>query len=198
MFTGIVEELGTVTSIKKQGSGLTVVITARKILKDLAVDNSISVNGVCLTVVRRKQNGFSVNIVDETLRKTNLGKIRDGGKVNLERSVRLRDRLSGHLVLGHVDTTGKVKEIKEVHGSWLFQVSIPAAKQKYIIPVGSIAVDGVSLTVARIKKNIVVIAIIPYTYKHTLFGTYSVGSVVNLEFDVLGKYVESLLLFRKK
>lgn len=193
MFTGIIEDIGNVISIKKNGDGLDLTISSKKISKTLRVDNSICVNGVCLTVVVKKTNSFLVQVVNETLLKTNLGSITVGEKVNLERSVRLTDRLSGHLVQGHVDTTGRIEKITTLKGSWLFTISYPKKFRKYLIPVGSISVDGTSLTTARLSTSAFTVAIIPYTFSHTLFHTYKIGSHVNLEFDVLGKYIESLL-----
>ncbi|MFA6540676.1 MAG: riboflavin synthase [Bacteroidota bacterium] len=192
MFTGIVEETGTILSIVKYGDGLEFTILCNKVLKGLKIDNSISVNGVCLTIVKHSTKSFTIQAVHETLSKTNLGKLRLNDMVNLERSVRLRDRLGGHLVQGHIDCTGIVTKIEKLDKSWLFSIQYPAVYRKYIIPVGSVTVDGVSLTVARIGKSEITIAIIPYTHAHTVFGIYSKGSVVNLEFDIIGKYLESI------
>ena len=197
MFTGIIEEIGKVVSLGKKGDNLNVGIRAKKVIRGLSADNSIAVNGVCLTVVRRRGDTFFVNIVHETLQKSNLGQLYKGSRVNLERSVRLNDRLGGHLVQGHVDCSGKIDHINQLNGSWEFEVAIPKIKRKYIIPVGSVAIDGVSLTVAKINKNSITIAIIPYTFLHTLFGSYKKGNSVNIEFDVIGKYVESFLTLKK-
>ena len=197
MFTGIIEEIGKVVSLGKKGDNLNVGIRAKKVIRGLSADNSIAVNGVCLTVVRRRGDTFFVNIVHETLQKSNLGQLYKGSRVNLERSVRLNDRLGGHLVQGHVDCSGKIAHINQLNGSWEFEVAIPKNKRKYIIPVGSVAIDGVSLTVAKINKNSITIAIIPYTFLHTLFGSYKKGNSVNIEFDVIGKYVESFLTLKK-
>lgn len=197
MFTGIIEEIGKVVSLGKKGDNLNVGIRAKKVIRGLSADNSIAVNGVCLTVVRRRGDTFFVNIVHETLQKSNLGQLYKGSRVNLERSVRLNDRLGGHLVQGHVDCSGKIDHINQLNGSWEFEVAIPKNKRKYIIPVGSVAIDGVSLTVAKINKNSITIAIIPYTFLHTLFGSYKKGNSVNIEFDVIGKYVESFLTLKK-
>jgi riboflavin synthase len=198
MFTGIIEESGAIESITKFGDGLEFKITAKKVLSGLTVDNSISVNGVCLTIVQRTRKTFTVQAVHETLRKTNLGKQKKGDRVNLERSVRLNDRLGGHLVQGHIDGVGIVKNIKALESSWLYTISLHSKFRKYIIPVGSICVDGVSLTVARIGKSDITVAIIPYTFDHTVFHNYTKGTVVNLEFDIIGKYLESLTIYGKK
>ena len=193
MFTGIVEEIGRVRSLRKHGDGLRIEISARKVLRDLGVDNSIAVNGTCLTVVGRKKGAFAAEAVKETLKKTNLGLLRVGSTVNLERPVSLAQRLGGHLVQGHVDATGTVVRVKPLEASWMFTIQFPARFRKYIIPVGSISVDGVSLTVASLKRDELEVAIIPYTFENTKFGEYRAGSKVNLEFDLVGKYIESLL-----
>lgn len=198
MFTGIVEEVGKIVSIKRMGDGLDLVIRARKVIRDTGVDNSICVNGVCLTVVKRMKNEFVVQIVKETLRKTNLGDLQIGGFVNLERSVRLHDRLGGHLVQGHVDATGTVTSVETLKSSWMYTISFPKEYRKYLIYVGSVSIDGTSLTVARLSRNTMTIAVIPYTYKHTIFQFYNKGTRVNLEFDVIGKYIESIVPYRKK
>lgn len=193
MFTGIIEETGQIRSLIKAGDGVEISITAKKVLSDLKVDNSISVNGVCLTVVRRTKNSFMIQAVKETLKKTSLGSLQAGSKVNLERAVSLNERLGGHLVQGHVDTTGRVTKIQTLKTSWMYTISFPQKFRKYLISVGSIAVDGTSLTVARLRKKDFTVAIIPYTYDHTLFSEYKVGSRVNLEFDIIGKYIENLI-----
>lgn len=197
MFTGIVEEVGTVASVGRMGDGLEFVIAARKVLRDTGIDNSMCVNGVCLTVVKRKKNAFTVQVVKETLRKTNLGELRIGDSVNLERSVRLQDRLGGHLVQGHIDTTGTVKAIETLASSWMYTIAFPKKYRKNLIHVGSISVDGTSLTVARLTRTTMTIAIIPYTYKNTVFRFYKKGTRVNLEFDVIGKYIESIVTYKK-
>lgn len=198
MFTGIIEEVGKIYSIKKMGDGLEFVIAAKKTLDGTGVDNSICVNGVCLTVVEKSKTQFVVQVVKETLSKTNLGELKVGKCVNLERSVKLHDRLGGHLVQGHVDTTGKVKKVKALKSSWMYTITFPKTFRKYLIYVGSVSVDGTSLTVARLSKNEMTIAIIPYTFQNTLFQFYTIGTKVNLEFDVIGKYIESIITYGKK
>lgn len=197
MFTGIVEEIGTISSITTMGDGLEFTINAKKILRDTTVDSSICVNGVCLTVVKKTKSFFTVQVVKETLLKSNLGKLAVHDLVNLERSVRLHDRLGGHLVQGHVDATGTVTDIKTLKSSWMYTISFPKQFRKYLIYVGSIAVDGTSLTVARLHRNNFTVAIIPYTYHNTIFHQYKKGSIVNLEFDVIGKYIESIVTYGK-
>jgi riboflavin synthase len=193
MFTGIVEEIGKVRSLRVHGDGIQFEIGAKKVISGLKVDNSISVNGTCLTIVRRKNGVLAVDAVKETLSKTSLGRLRVGSRVNLERAVSLSQRLGGHLVQGHVDTTGTVLKRNVLKTSWMFTIRFPKKFRKYLISVGSIAVDGVSLTVARLHGNYFEAAIIPYTYDNTIFCEYKVGSKVNLEFDLIGKYIESLL-----
>jgi len=196
MFTGIVEEIGLVHSVKKYGDGIEFTVRAKKILRALTVDNSICINGVCLTVVKRNKFDFTVQAVKETLSKTNIGLLRTGSTVNLERSVRLNDRLGGHLVQGHVDTTGTVVKIITLESSWMYTISFLKQFRKYLIPVGSITVDGTSLTVAHLQRQQFTVAIIPYTFEHTVFNQYKLGTVVNLEFDIIGKYLESITKYK--
>lgn len=197
MFTGIVEGLGKITSVKQMGDGLEFTISAPRIVKNMRVDNSISVNGVCLTVVKKKSGTITVQVIKETILKSSLGSLKVGSKVNLERSVKLQDRLGGHLVQGHVDSTGVITKIVYLRSSWMYTISFPQKFRKYLITVGSISVDGTSLTIARLKKKEFTVAIIPYTYTNTVFHSYRQGSSVNLEFDMIGKYIESLLKFGK-
>jgi riboflavin synthase len=193
MFTGIVEEVGRVCSVRKRDDGIQFDIHAKKISSGLKADNSIAVNGTCLTVVRRKNGVLTFDAVKETLSKTSLGGLHVGSSVNLERAVSLNQRLGGHLVQGHVDTTGTVLKRAVLKASWMFAIRFPKKFRKYLIPVGSISVDGVSLTVARLHADYFEVAIIPYTYNQTIFHEYKAGSIVNLEFDLIGKYIESLL-----
>jgi riboflavin synthase len=191
MFTGIIKEIGTVKSIRRHGDGKVFEFAAK--VSDLKVDNSIAVNGTCLTVIARGRKSFTTEAMRETLLKTNLGFLKTSDAVNLERAVSLGELLGGHLVLGHVDTIGNVKKITKLQSSWLVSINFPVKFRKYLISVGSVAVDGVSLTVARLHKTSFDVAIIPYTLEHTTFQWYNIGTKVNLEFDVLGKYVEQLL-----
>ena len=193
MFTGIVEEIGIVQSIVPVGDGLEFTINAKKVLPSLHIDNSICVNGVCLTVVGRTKKYFTIQAVKETLSKTNLGTLQRKSTVNLERSVKLHDRLGGHLVQGHIDNTGTVTDIVKLKSSWMVTISFPRKFRKYLITVGSITVDGTSLTVAKLEREQFTVAIIPYTFTNTVFRHYRVGTKVNLEFDIIGKYIESLV-----
>ncbi|MDE3058724.1 MAG: riboflavin synthase [Bacteroidota bacterium] len=190
MFTGIVKEIGTVKSVRRHGDGRIFEIAANT---GVDIDNSIAVNGTCLTVTSRRSKSFTTEAMRETLLKTTLSFLKIGSPVNVERAISLKDLLGGHLVLGHVDTVGRVKRVTKFESSWLVSISFPAKFRKYLIPVGSVAVDGVSVTVARLHGDSFEVAVIPYTMEHTIFQWYRAGTNVNLEFDVLGKYVEQLL-----
>jgi riboflavin synthase len=196
VFTGIVEGTGRVHSIMRKGKAAAFVFDGGRIGKRLKISESVAVNGTCLTVVEKRRSLFGVQVVEETMRKTNLGLLEVGDRVNLELPLRASDRLGGHIVLGHIDGIGKIVSTKTLKNSWMFWIKIPGNFQKYLIPTGSVAIDGVSLTVARLKESMIGIAIIPQTMKKTIFRRRKVGDVVNLEFDVLGKYVERL--FRSK
>lgn len=195
MFTGLVEEKGHVLQVQRGEHGSRLVIGCSLVLSDVAVDHSIAVNGVCLTVTEFTESSFSVDVIEETLRKTSIGMLREGSSVNLERAMQLGARLGGHIVLGHVDTTGVVEDISAVDLDWNIWISFPAEYRRYLIPVGSICVDGVSLTVAELEPTRLKISIIPHTLAVTTIGTLKVGDRVNLEFDVLAKYAESASLY---
>ncbi|MFQ6114032.1 MAG: riboflavin synthase [bacterium] len=194
MFTGIIEETGVVEDFRAQRGALLLTVSARDVLQDLKVDDSISVNGVCLTVIKISNSNFQVEAVEETLRKTTLGALQKGARVNLERSLRLSDRLGGHLVQGHVDGVGKVVAVQPQQGGRLLCVEVPKGLLKYIISEGSIAIEGVSLTVARLSDNIITISLIPHTLNRTTLGFLKVGDRVNIEVDLIGKYVERILI----
>lgn len=194
MFTGIVEELGTVTEVTPHASGARLVIAAERVLDDAQVGGSIAVNGVCLTAVTLGPGWWSADAVPETLQRTNLGALHPGERVNLERPVRLADRLGGHLVQGHVDDVGRIAErVSQPDGSTTFRVHAPASLMRYVVEKGSVAVDGISLTVAATDARGFSLAIIPHTLAVTTLGTKRAGDTVNLEVDVLAKYVERLL-----
>lgn len=192
MFTGIIETLGKITRLKKDGSNLHLSISS-KLTPELKVDQSVAHNGVCLTVVNIKNEGYTVTAVEETLLKTTLSDLKVGALVNLERAMILGSRLDGHIVQGHVDTTATCTHIEEKNGSWYFTFTYEPHKQHVTIEKGSITIDGVSLTVVNSLPHSFSIAIIPYTYEHTRFKEYTKGSRVNLEFDVIGKYVAKLV-----
>ncbi len=196
MFTGIITEVGVIDNIKKSDGGAVLKIRASQSAKELKIDDSVSINGACQTVVKKTNDSFEVVAVEETLKKTTLGSLTKGEKTNLELAMRLNDRLGGHLVLGHVDCVGKITKIKKLSSSWLVSVKVPSSFSKYIIPVGSIAIDGVSLTVAEQQKDSVVVSIIPHTFENTIFKNKSVNDSVNLEFDLIGKYVERLIGYK--
>jgi len=193
MFTGLVEEKGELLNKIKTGDGYQLVIKASKIMEDLGIGSSVSVNGCCLTVVKKDGNTFSVDTIEETLKKTNLGSLKINDNLNLERPLKADARLGGHFVLGHVDTKGEVVEIKELSNSHFLTIRYPAEFKKYLIYVGSVAIDGVSMTVAQLEGNTFSVGIIPFTWQETIFSNKKVGDTVNLEFDVLGKYVERIM-----
>ncbi len=194
MFTGIISEIGNVETIQHIGKGVLLRIRAPESTKELKVDDSVSVNGVCQTVIAKSKSSFDVVAVEETLKKTTLGNLKSSERVNLELAMRLSDRLGGHLVLGHVDCVGTIKSIEKRTNSWLFTVMIPKEFLKFVISVGSVAIDGVSLTIANIGKNSFDISIISHTMEKTVFKNKKINDRVNIEFDVLGKYIESILL----
>lgn len=191
MFTGIVETLGLVTELEKVGGNLNITLKSA-ITPELKIDQSVSHNGVCLTVVDIDGDSYSVTAIEETLQKSNIGKLQEGQRVNLERAMKLGDRLDGHIVQGHVDQTGICIEKTEQNGSWLFTFEYNKETNNITIEKGSITVNGVSLTVVNSQENIFGVAIIPYTYEHTNFCELQIGSEVNLEFDVIGKYIQKL------
>jgi len=196
MFTGIIETLGIVKEIQKDGDNLHLTITS-DITKELKIDQSVAHNGVCLTVVAIDNNDYTVTAIKETIDKTTLGEWQVGDLVNLERAMKLGDRLDGHIVQGHVDQTGVCKSVTEANGSWYFSFEYDSKLNNITIEKGSITVNGVSLTVVNSQPNSFSVAIIPYTFEHTNFKTFTVGSKINLEFDVVGKYVARLHALRQ-
>lgn len=191
MFTGIIETLGTIKDIQKEQENLHITVTS-SITNELKIDQSVSHNGVCLTVVAISGNDFTVTAIKESIDKTNIGDWKTGDTVNLERAMKLGDRLDGHIVQGHVDQTGSCKSVEENGGSWFYTFEYDENLSNITIEKGSITVNGVSLTVVNSKKNEFSVAIIPYTYEHTNFKDFKVGTKINLEFDVIGKYVTRL------
>jgi riboflavin synthase len=196
MFTGIIETLGIVTGLEKEGGNLNIIIES-DITPELKIDQSVAHNGVCLTVVSINGRSYTVTAVGETLQKSNLGILKTGDVVNLERAMVLGSRLDGHLVQGHVDSTASCTRIEEQDGSWYFHFKYDPVPGGVTVEKGSITVDGVSLTVVASGPDYFSVAIIPYTYENTRFNHYSSGTVVNLEFDVIGKYVARLLDLRR-
>jgi riboflavin synthase len=195
MFTGIIETLGTITQIEKDNDNIHVTVSA-SITPELKIDQSVSHNGVCLTVVSINGNSYTVTAIRETLEKTNLRHWSKGDIINLERGMRLGDRLDGHIVQGHVDQTGTCKSVEEANGSWYYTFEYDSSLNNITIEKGSITVNGVSLTVVNSKQNEFSVAIIPYTYEHTNFKHITKATIINLEFDVIGKYVSRLQALR--
>lgn len=191
MFTGIIETLGTIQNIQKEHDNLHITLSS-SITKELKIDQSVSHNGICLTVVNIKDDSYTVTAIKETIAKTNLGDWKIGEVVNLERAMKLGDRLDGHIVQGHVDQTGICKKIEDANGSIYFTFEYDKTQNNITIEKGSITVNGVSLTVVNSKENEFSVAIIPYTLEHTNFKNFVVGTKINLEFDVVGKYVARL------
>ncbi len=191
MFTGIIETVGVVTDLKKDLDNLHITVNS-SLTSELKIDQSVSHNGVCLTVVNISDSNYTVTAIKETLNKTNIGALKIGGEVNLERAMKLGDRLDGHIVQGHVDQTAICTNVSETSGSWLYTFKYDKSLNNITIEKGSITVNGVSLTVVNSKIEEFSVAIIPYTYKETNFRHFTIGSVVNLEFDVIGKYVSKL------
>lgn len=192
MFTGIIETLGEVADLKKEGGNLHITISS-PLAQELKIDQSVAHNGVCLTVVSLDEDTYTVTAIAETLEKTGLNNLKIGEKVNLERAMILGSRLDGHIVQGHVDQVGVCTAVEEKDGSWFYSFEYDPKMKNPTIEKGSITIDGTSLTVVNSGQNSFSVAIIPYTYEHTRFQTYAVGTVVNLEFDVIGKYVAKLM-----
>ena len=194
MFTGIIEELGTVDALLKQTAGARLRVRCASVLEDLKQGSSIAVNGVCLTAVDLGRDSFSADLAPETLRRSNLGDLREGSRVNLERPLSPTDRLSGHIVQGHVDGTGEFRSLEQVgDGNWWLKLRVPQELDRYLVFKGSIAIDGISLTIASLENGVLGVTIIPHTYEMTSLGAHKPGDRVNLECDVLAKHVEKLL-----
>ncbi len=192
MFTGIIEDLGIIKSLQTTQKSAKVHIQSPLIVSDLKTGDSIAVNGICLTATSFDTASFSVDVMMETLQKTNLGKLKPGQKVNLERALRLSDRLGGHLVSGHIDATGTIQEktIQEI--AIVLKITYPPKMDKYLIPKGSVAIDGTSLTIVEVKPPCFTVSLIPHTRGLTTLGFKDVGDTVNLEFDIIAKYLEKL------
>ncbi|MGE0078455.1 MAG: riboflavin synthase [Bacteroidales bacterium] len=192
MFSGIVEEPATVVALEKDKENLHITLKC-SFTESLKIDQSIAHNGVCLTVVKKNNDNYTVTAIKETLDKTNLGLLMVGDKVNLERSMKIDSLLDGHLVQGHVDQTAVCTKIEEADGSWYFTFEYDPNRGNITVEKGSISVNGVSLTVVNSKMNTFQVAIIPYTYEHTNFHQFKIGTAVNLEFDIVGKYITKML-----
>src|SRR5437879_2663338 len=194
MFTGIIDELGTVVKLEPGAAGARLEIQCRTVLDDLTPGSSIAVNGVCLTALDLKSNSFSADLAPETLKRSNLGDLTPGARVNLERPLSPGGRLSGHIVQGHVDGTGEFVSLEHLGDeNWWLKIRVPAELDRYLVFKGSIAIDGISLTIASLDRNILSVTIIPHTYQNSALGSRRPGDRVNLECDMLAKYVEKLL-----
>ena len=195
MFTGIIEELGKIQEIETRSSGMRFTISAKLVIDDLNIGDSISINGVCLTVTEKKEKEFSLDLVPETLDKSNLGELIEGNYVNLERAMQASDRFGGHILQGHVETLGVILDKQQQEDNAVISVGLDPEWMRYCIPKGSIALDGISLTIANIEANIVEIALIPHTLGNTTLCLKSKSDTLNIETDIIGKYVERLLSF---
>ena len=193
MFTGIIEELGTLREENTTSTGKQFMISARKVLDDLTIGESISVNGVCLTVVHCDKKSLCLDLVHETLDKSNLGGLKIGAQMNLERALKLSTRLGGHILQGHVETVGVILEKEKDGDGAIITVRLDKKWMKYCVPKGSIALDGISLTIASASENIIKVALIPHTLEQTTLGIKDKSATLNIETDIIGKYIESLL-----
>jgi riboflavin synthase len=194
MFTGIIEELGKVQSFERHGEAARLRVACSTVLSDASEGCSISVNGVCLTAVAIQPDSFAADLAPETLRRTNLGALKTGAQVNLERPLQATGRLSGHVVQGHVDGTGELLSFDQLDdNNWWLKIRIPEELDRYVVSKGSLAIDGISLTVASIEDRIVAVTIIPHTYEHTALREHKPGDRVNLEADVFAKYLEKMI-----
>ncbi len=196
MFTGIIETLGIIKDLNKDNNNLNITVSS-SITHELKIDQSVAHNGVCLTVIAINNGEYKVTAIKETIEKTNLADWKVGDMLNLERAMKLGDRLDGHIVQGHVDQTGICKSIEEANGSWYFTFEYDSNLNNITIEKGSITVNGVSLTVVNSKEKEFSVAIIPYTFEHTNFKNIQIGTTINLEFDVVGKYVARLYSLRQ-
>lgn len=198
MFTGIIKEIGIVRESIREAGKVILGIKSEKVINELDIGASVSIDGACQTVVKISGNMFYVEAVQETLKKTTLGSLNVGNRVNLESSVTISEGLGGHIVLGHIDGIGTITEIKNLDGSKIYSICVPENISEYFVEVGSIAVDGISLTIAELRENIVEISIIPFTEKNTTIGEKKIGDKVNIEVDIIGKYVKRFLEKREK
>lgn len=197
MFTGLIQEVGTIQSVTTNQEGKEFVIRAPGLIKDIAIDDSVATNGVCLTATKIEGDCFRVQAIHVTLEKTSIGHLKTGDKVNLELSLRPQDRMGGHMVQGHVNALGKILNIKKTGENWEIQVSFPAELRKYMISEGSVALDGISLTIARLSSSDLTVAIIPHTLEKTTLSAKKIGDPLNIEVDMVAKYIENFLRFDK-
>lgn len=197
MFTGIVEEIGKVQNIKKNVKSFVLTIEGNKIFEDINIGDSISVNGVCLTVTTFTNNSFTADVMYETMSRSSLGQLKNGSHVNLERAMTANGRFGGHIVSGHIDGTGKIIKIEKDDNAIWYTIAVKDNLMKYIVEKGSIAIDGISLTIAKVTVDNFSVSIIPHTVQETILSHRSDGDIVNIENDVIGKYVEKLITFEK-
>ncbi|MDA3871594.1 MAG: riboflavin synthase [Candidatus Marinimicrobia bacterium] len=193
MFTGLIEEIGTIENIVKQQDKINLSIKAKKILTDTKIDDSISINGICLTVVDIKTNSFAVQAVRETMQKSTIANWRKGEFVNLERAMKINDRLGGHIVQGHIDGIGTIDKITKLSDTLELEIILPTGKNAYTIERGSIAIDGISLTIAKKTRDKIRIAVIPHTLNNTTIKDKKVNDKINIEFDFFAKYIQNYL-----
>lgn len=193
MFTGLIEEIGSIKRFERQGNGYQLEVGCHKILDDVKVDDSIAVNGTCLTVTAFTKESFTVQAVAETVQRTTMSGLKIGSRVNLERALRLSDRLGGHLVQGHIDAIAEVVRVTPGQLSTDFVLAVDSAAMRYIVAKGSVALDGISLTVAEVIGNSLRVSIIPHTIKSTIINNWQSGSRVNLETDIIGRYIENFV-----
>ncbi|GAA0179806.1 riboflavin synthase [Clostridium sediminicola] len=198
MFTGLIEEIGKIKKIDKSGNSAKITILANKILKEVKLGDSISTNGVCLTVTKFTENEFTVDVMPETMNRSNLGNLKTGSKVNLERAMQVGDRFGGHIVSGHIDGVGYIINLKNEDNATWVSIEVNDDILKYIVEKGSVAIDGISLTVAYVDEKIFKISLIPLTKEETTLLSKGIGERVNIECDIVGKYVERLIGFNKK
>ena len=192
MFTGIIETIGTVESLDSEGNNINLLVSS-SISKDLEVDQSVSHDGVCLTVTKKSEKSHNVTLVNETIKKSKFSDLRIGSELNLERSMKINGRIDGHIVQGHVDDVGKCVNIEDESNSWIFTFQISDKFSKYLVEKGSISINGVSLTCFDIKDKFFSVAIIPHTYQNTNFNKIKINDFVNIEFDIIGKYVDRII-----
>lgn len=197
MFTGLIQEVGTIESITSNAEGKEFIIRASGLIKDIKIDDSVATNGVCLTATKISGDTFKVQAIHVTLEKTSIGTLKPKDKVNLELSLRPHDRLGGHFVQGHVNTLGKIKKIEKTGNNWEIEVTFEPSLRKYMISEGSIALDGISLTIARLSENSLTVSIIPHTLEKTSLSSKKVGDVLNIEVDMIAKYIENFLVLNK-
>lgn len=197
MFTGLIQEVGTIDAISTNTEGKEFIIRAPSLIKEISIDDSVATNGVCLTATKITGDTFRVQAIHVTLEKTSIGHLKKGDKVNLELSLRPQDRLGGHFVQGHVNALGKILKIATTGNNWEVEVSFPQELRKYMISEGSITLDGISLTIARLTNLSLTVSIIPHTLEKTSLSSKKVGDVLNLEVDMIAKYIENFLRFNK-